>query len=248
MTDTTLENAPRVGTRILVRFPRPHPPQQLDEAWYPGVVIRAYVRDRVEYLSAAVFVDFLAHPPQPQGGLYPGAQGPVLTCMDLESPSSLASLRGAVTGSSEYTAAMRRPRSLSRAQFFAVLREIGIKREELTQCVEQPETLEEKQAALEAFKDTIRRAFKQRLFEVHPDRNPEDTQAEELCKALNSVQSVFMQCVDTLHVAPPRPKREIIHRVQHKWHNPFDGWANTTSATTSTNFNIPWQRVVWVRR
>ncbi len=77
-----------VGETIIMRFPKPHPPQEQDPHWYPATVVRVYKASGAdeELLSAAVFVDFVANPPRPQKGIHvrSGAlPGPVLTCMDI---------------------------------------------------------------------------------------------------------------------------------------------------------------------
>jgi hypothetical protein len=112
---------------------------------------------------------------------------------------------------------------LTQAQFFSVLGEIGMDPAEMRACLD------------------CMRAFKQRLFEVHPDRNADDPNAEERTKQLNAVSERFHFVLDSLKVVPRQPRREIIHHVAHR----RTQWTpDTTSTTTSSVINGPGVTVV----
>jgi hypothetical protein len=106
-------------------------------------------------------------------------------------------------------------RRLSRPQFFAVLAEIDVDAAALMEAAHTASSAEEAQAAVEAFKVTARKAFKRRLFEVHPDRS-ELPDAEERMKELNIVRPAFEATLDTLHLRPIRPQREVIYHTTHR--------------------------------
>jgi hypothetical protein len=129
---------------------------------------------------------------------------------------------------------------LTQAQFFSVLGEIGMDPAEMRACLDCM-TVADKESALAVFKDRARRAFKQRLFEVHPDRNADDPNAEERTKQLNAVSERFHFVLDSLKVVPRQPRREIIHHVAHR----RTQWTpDTTSTTTSSVINGPGVTVV----
>lgn len=129
---------------------------------------------------------------------------------------------------------MRQP-SMTQAQFFGLLQSMGISPTDLQACL-RPATFDEKKTALEAFKTRVRKAFRQKQFETHPDRCKE-ADAEERMKALNAVQPAFMAVLDSLHVAkrpPPQPvRRVILHHVSH-------GTSTTTGSVTGDPFTYTW--------
>jgi hypothetical protein len=113
---------------------------------------------------------------------------------------------------------------LTEAQAVQVLRELGISPGAF-QTVRACRTLKEATRKLAALKATAKRGYRDAAFRLHPDRNPDDPEKEELFKLVTRVHTQIQE----LKVRPPAPPRP---RVVMHW--PSTTVTTSTSSTTTT--------------
>ena len=96
---------------------------------------------------------------------------------------------------------------LTDSQMLTALGELGIQVDEF-HAIRTPGPLAEMQARLDEFQARVKKAYREAAMRLHPDRNPDDPESEDLFKRVSEV----VRQLQALRVQErPRPRPQVIY-------------------------------------
>ena len=110
---------------------------------------------------------------------------------------------------------------------------LGFTAEALQRCLQAP-TLEQAKTNLDNLRKAVKRSYREKSLELHPDRNNGDVEKAEQFKDLSLAYSEIDAFLERVNLRPVQPRPAVRVVV-------YNG--NTTSTCTSTTFTSNW----WTR-